>query len=134
MSPPPTVDSPEQVAARATDQTSSPGGKLVGFLVSFETNALGDFWVLRSGQLRVGRKDAAEGLAVAIEHPTVSSNHAVLHCDPDNQVFRVEDAGSANGTMLNGRPIAGQGPREVRDGDELRFGAYNAVLKLCAQG
>jgi pSer/pThr/pTyr-binding forkhead associated (FHA) protein len=91
-------------------------------------------WVLRSGLARVGRKDAAEGLAVQIDNPTVSSNHAVLSLDPDAQVYKLEDTQSANGTLLNGKPIAGQGAREVRDGDRLRFGAYNLVLKLFVGG
>jgi pSer/pThr/pTyr-binding forkhead associated (FHA) protein len=109
---------------------SAPGSKIVGFLVSFEQNEQGDFWALRAGQLRVGRKDAAEGLAVAIDHPTVSSNHALLTLDPDAQTFQIEDLRSANGTVLNGRAIAGQGPREVRDGDRVRFGGFSATLKL----
>lgn len=112
------------------DRVSSPGQKLVGFLVSFETNDQGDFWPLRQGQLRVGRKDAADGLAVSIDHPTVSSNHALLTLDPDTQVFQIEDLRSANGTVLNGKPIAGQGPREVRDGDRVRFGGFSATIKL----
>jgi pSer/pThr/pTyr-binding forkhead associated (FHA) protein len=99
-------------------------------LVSFETNEQGEFWVLRSGQLRVGRKDAADGLAIAIEHPTVSSHHALLTLDPAGGIFQLEDLRSANGTVLNGRPIAGMGPRELRDGDHVRFGGFSATLKL----
>lgn len=99
-------------------------------MVSFETNEQGEFWVLRGGQLRVGRKDAADGLAIAIEHPTVSSHHAILTLDPDGGLFQLEDLRSANGTLLNGRPIAGMGPRELRDGDHVRFGGFSATLKL----
>lgn len=102
----------------------------MGFLVSYDTNEQGDFWVLRAGFSRIGRKDAGEALAIAIDHPTVSSSHAVLTLDPENLLFRVEDTRSANGTQLNGKSIAGHGPRELRDGDRLRFGAYNATLKL----
>jgi pSer/pThr/pTyr-binding forkhead associated (FHA) protein len=87
-------------------------------------------WPLRAGQLRVGRKDAADGLDISIDHPTVSSNHAVLTLDPEGLMFQLEDTNSANGTLLNGKSIAGQGPREIRDGDKLRFGAFNLTLKL----
>jgi FHA domain len=112
------------------DRVSTTGAKIVGFLVSFETNDQGDFWVLRSGQLRVGRKDSADGLAVAIDHPTVSSSHAVLTIDPEAQLFQIEDTRSANGTVLNGRAISGLGARELRDGDRVRFGGFSATLKL----
>ncbi len=130
--PPPTVDSPspQQSGPTGADRSSSPGEKLAGFLVTFDINAQGDFWVLRTGRARVGRKDAAEGLSVPIEHPTVSSNHAILHLDPENHQFGLEDCGSANGTLLNGKAIAGQGTREIRDGDKIRFGAVNLIVKL----
>lgn len=121
---------PPAPRASQPDRASSTGSKIIGFLVSFETNDQGDFWVLRAGQLRVGRKDSADGLAIAIDHPTVSSSHAVLTLDPESQVFQVEDTRSANGTVLNGKPIAGQGAREVRDGDRVRFGGFSATIKL----
>lgn len=87
-------------------------------------------WPLHAGQLRVGRKGATDGLAVSIDHPTVSSNHAVLKIDPDAPMFQLEDSQSANGTLLNGKSIAGQGAREIRDGDKVRFGAFNLTVKL----
>jgi len=106
--------------------------KLVGFLACFDMEACGQYWVLRRGRLSIGRQGAAEGLDVAIAHPTVSSNHALLELDPEQGRFQLEDCNSANGTLINCRPIAGRGPREVRDGDKLRFGAVNLILKLLA--
>ncbi len=134
--PPPAQAAPTPAPSGGAPQErrSSPGGRLVGVLVSFEGSEQGELWVLRAGFSRIGRKDAADGLAVQIDNPTVSSNHAVLSLDPENQMFKIEDTQSANGTLLNGKPIAGQGPREVRDGDRLRFGAYNATLKLFTGG
>ncbi len=86
--------------------------------------------MIRGGQTKLGRKDAADGLDIEIDHPTVSSNHAVIHVDPETKMSQVEDTQSANGTQLNGQSIAGQGRREMRDGDVLRFGGFNATVKL----
>jgi len=99
-------------------------------LVSYDVNPQGTYYPLHTGTLRLGRKDAAPSLDVAIEHPTVSSNHALFYFDSARHVAQLEDTESANGTLLNDAPIAGTGKREVRDGDRIRFGAFKAILKL----
>lgn len=114
----------------ASAQPSSTRGKLVGFLITYELDPAGTFYPLYGGHTLVGRKDAAPGLDIAIEHPTVSSNHAAFHFDTNKHLAQVEDLQSANGTLLNDTAIAGQGRREVRDADRLRLGGVNLVLKL----
>lgn len=113
---------------------SSPAGssnaKLAGFLLSYDVEARGSFWPLRVGDNRVGRKGADAALDVAIDHPTVSSNHAVISVEPQGGVAQIEDQRSANGTFLHDKTIAGQGRRELRDGDRIRLGAVNVVVKL----
>lgn len=86
--------------------------------------------MLRNGTNRVGRKEAAAGLDVEVEHPTVSSNHALIHVDGESGLAQVEDTQSANGTQLNGQSITGQGRRELRDGDSLRLGGCSTLVKL----
>lgn len=99
-------------------------------MVTFDLNDKGDFWVLRQGHLRIGRKGAGEGLDIEIDHPTVSSNHGVIHLDPDAGLSQIEDSQSANGTLINGKAISGQGRRELRDHDKIRIGGVNFTLKL----
>jgi pSer/pThr/pTyr-binding forkhead associated (FHA) protein len=60
----------------------------------------------------------------------VSSNHAVIAVAGEDGVARIEDQRSANGTLLHEKAIAGQGQRELRDGDRVRFGAVNVIVKL----
>lgn len=105
------------------------GGKLVGFLLSYDVDPRGSFWTLRMGDNKVGRKGATDGLDIEIDHPTVSSNHAVVHVG-EHALARIEDMRSANGTLLHDKAIAGQGQRELRDGDRVRFGAVNVIVKL----
>ncbi len=126
----PTLGEGGVAATIASAQPHSSGGRLIGFLVSYDVTPQGGFHCLYSGTLRVGRKDAAPMLDVAIEHPTVSSNHALFYFDSSRHIAQVEDTGSANGTLLNDAPIAGTGRRELRDGDRIRFGAYKAIVKL----
>ena len=78
----------------------------------------------------VGRGDAD----VALRHPGVSRHHAAI--DADGQGFALRDAGSRNGTMLAGLPIAGtvrlEGSGTIGLGDEssLEFAVREDVLEL----
>jgi pSer/pThr/pTyr-binding forkhead associated (FHA) protein len=122
---------PAAVGAPGSSVTSNAqvGGKLVGFLLSYDVDPRGSFWTLRMGDNKVGRKGATDGLDIEIDHPTVSSNHAVVHVG-EHALARIEDMRSANGTLLHDKAIAGQGQRELRDGDRVRFGAVNVIVKL----
>ncbi|MEN9580717.1 MAG: hypothetical protein RJA70_3726 [Pseudomonadota bacterium] len=120
-------------AATSSPTAVSPAtqkSRVCGFLVTFELSDQGEFWVLRRGTLRVGRKGATEGLDIEIDHPTVSSSHGLIHVDHEGALSQIEDSQSANGTLLNGKSIAGQGRRELRDHDKIRIGGVNFIVKL----
>jgi pSer/pThr/pTyr-binding forkhead associated (FHA) protein len=102
---------------------------LAGFLVSFEYE-LGQFWPLYQGQNVVGRRDAAPGLDIQIDHPTTSSRHAVIYASARPGRLKVEDVGSTNGTQLGELPLERGKKYELRDGDTIRFGGYSLVVKL----
>ncbi|MEX2500386.1 MAG: sigma 54-interacting transcriptional regulator [Wenzhouxiangellaceae bacterium] len=63
--------------------------------------------------------------AIRIEHPTVSRKHARLNVG-ENHV-RVEDAGSSNGTRIEGRLISQ--PVRVAESRRLTFGMVEALLQ-----
>jgi hypothetical protein len=50
-------------------------------------------------------RDAGSTLALPAEVSTVSKSHARIAYDPARRCYVLEDLGSANGTMLDGRPI-----------------------------
>jgi hypothetical protein len=56
----------------------------------------------------------------------VSRQHAVLEFNEDT--LMLIDAGSANGTFLNGQRLSPNQPRVVRDGDEVRLGKLIAHI------
>ena len=103
---------------------------LAAFLVSYEGDDLGQFWPVHQGRNDVGRFGAAEGLSIMIDHPTTSSRHAVLLASARPGRIKVEDVGSTNGTYVNGERILRGARYEVRDGDVVRFGGFNAIVKL----
>jgi pSer/pThr/pTyr-binding forkhead associated (FHA) protein len=103
---------------------------LAGFLVSYDQTDIGIFWPIYQGQNVVGRKGAAPGLDIEIDHPTTSSRHAVLLASARPARLKVEDAGSTNGTYLGDQPLERGRKHELRDGDLIRFGGFSAIVKL----
>ena len=87
---------------------------------------------LSGDQVRIGRRSRARGLAPEIdltgppEDPGVSHLHAVLLAQADGSWMLV-DPGSANGTQVNGRPVAVNVPVPVSAGDRVHLGAWTVV-------
>ena len=72
----------------------------------------------------------APGLDIEIDHPTTSSRHAVIHATARPGRLRVEDPGSTNGTFLGEHMIEKSKPHELRDGEAVRFGGFNVIVKV----
>jgi hypothetical protein len=122
VSPPPSPVAPAPDAPRT----------LTGFLVSYETVALGQYWPIHQGRNVVGRLGAAPALDVEISHPTTSSRHAVLTAFARPGRVVLEDTGSTNGTFVNEAPVPPGQLCELHDGDRVRFGLFNTVIKIVA--
>lgn len=81
---------------------------------------------LASGENIIGRDDDC---AVLLNATGVSRRHAVIRLSGGGAV--IEDLGSKNGTWRNGQRLAG--PIELRDGDEIRFGAIGMTFRSSPQ-
>lgn len=103
---------------------------LVGFLVSFDNVELGQYWPIHQGRNVVGRQGAASGAQIEIAHPTTSSLHAVLLAVARPGRVVVEDHNSTNGTFVNENALAAGQRWELRDGDRVRFGLFNTIIKV----
>jgi pSer/pThr/pTyr-binding forkhead associated (FHA) protein len=101
---------------------------LVGFLVSYQDDALGKFWPLWQGKNTVGRAETGAKVDVEIAHGTTSTHHASIECEANR--FVLADLGSTNGTFHNEEAIGYQGRRELRDGDKIRFGGFSVITIL----
>ncbi|MFN0085373.1 MAG: FHA domain-containing protein [Blastocatellia bacterium] len=66
---------------------------------------------------------------VVIKDPTVSNFHAAFALRPDG-TLEIADRGSANGTCVNGVLLEPAGKCIVRDGDRVRFGDVEAMLRI----
>ena len=73
------------------------------------------------GVTTVGRARTAR---VVLDDSSVSAQHALLR--PVDGTWTIEDLGSKNGTMVNGRRI--QGPSNLACGDALQFGRVRLRL------
>ncbi|HEY3451798.1 MAG TPA: FHA domain-containing protein [Myxococcales bacterium] len=75
-----------------------------------------------SGEMVIGRSSAS---GLKLSHPSVSREHAIL--ERQGGRFFVHDAGSHNGTYVNGRQISGR--VEVFGGDEIALGKAVLILR-----
>lgn len=73
------------------------------------------------GTVRIGRASECE---VTLNDPGVSRTHAIV--ETAGAQPRVRDLGSTNGTFVNGERVTS---RELRSGDELRFGNTHVQLE-----
>lgn len=73
----------------------------------------------------IGRHPACD---VVVDCSAVSRQHASVTLDEGGLVL--EDMGSRNGTLVNGRPLAG--PCRLEDGDDLRVGTQR--FRVAAEG
>ena len=89
--------------------------KLVGWLVSFSWNENGEDYQLREGKTVIG---AANESDICLPDSEVSDVHATLLYR--DEVFRLKDEFSTNGTKVNGEDIIE--PVELNDGDAITLG------------
>ena len=99
--------------------SSAPASALVNpRLVGLVGPVGGETFPLDSGPLTVGR-DAGNTLALT-QDTTLSRKHARIESSGPNN-WAVTDAGSSNGTFVNGQKVSGS--QTLRVGDEIQIGA-----------
>lgn len=82
------------------------------------------------GSYYIGRHASCE---LQIRDASVSGVHAVLkvrHADHGGRVVLLGDAGSTNGTWLNGRRLAGDACATLRDGSTITLGKVNINVSV----
>jgi hypothetical protein len=103
---------------------------LAALLVSYETNPLGQAWMLHQGSNLVGRAGAVAGADLELPHATVSSKHALFMVSAHPGRVVITDFGSTNGTFVNDTALTAHEPRELRDGDRVRLGLFPVIVKI----
>lgn len=77
------------------------------------------------GTTMVGRE---AGVGLQLAYPLVSRKHAQLECSESK--CEVVDLGSANGTLLNGNPLAPNTPTPLASGDLLGIGPFEITCEV----
>lgn len=77
-------------------------------------------------KVTVGRATTKANWEISLQDPSVSRPHAQLELQESHWI--ITDLGSANGTIVNGAPIAEKG-RILRDGDLIAFGATLVLFR-----
>lgn len=78
---------------------------------------------LRADQVTIGRSSSS---AIHVVDATVSRTHALVQ--REGAGWAVRDAGSANGTSVNGRLIGGES-RRLEPGDEIAIGGARLIFR-----
>ena len=86
----------------------------------------GESFFIDRGQLTVGRDPASD---IFLNDMTVSRMHAVIECREN--IVSVRDAGSLNGTYLNGSWVD---TAVLADGDVLQIGTFQMVFRTNEDG
>ncbi len=83
------------------------------------------FTVREPGAHLIGR---GEQVPLRIDDKSVSRVHARLHFDTDRETVTLQDLGSSNGTLVDGKPA--DKPVPLADGDLVTLGQVELVVRL----
>jgi serine phosphatase RsbU (regulator of sigma subunit) len=95
-------------------------------LLTVQGPSVGQRFPLTRERVEIGRQGDSD---IYLESLAVSRQHARLV--RDGTAWFVEDAGSSNGTYINGEPVVGRVP--LREGDALQIGPYVFGLRADQQ-
>ena len=106
---------------------STETNKLVGWLVTFSWNPMGDDYRVREGKTHIGADPSQD---IYVDDAIASGEHATLLSK--NNVLKIKDNFSSNGTQVNGEDIEDV-PRVLKDGDSIKLGNTEFKLRLIAE-
>ncbi len=79
----------------------------------------------------VGRTRAAD---IFLDDPAISKLHAYFARDPLRGEYHLADAGSTNGTTVNGKKLLAKQPCKLKGGERLEFGrCFSATFLMPAK-
>lgn len=80
----------------------------------------GRMFELNQDEITIGRSDDR---TITLKDPTVSTLHCKITRNGDKTI--IVDAGSTNGTKINGEPLTGE--YELQNGDTVKIGAFDLL-------
>ena len=109
-------------------ETSNPDGgrKVVGILISYDTNPAGEIYKIYEGTTLVGRNVTCD-IAIT-KDMSMSSKHLLIQYVPSKGVFKAKDQGSANGTFVNGQVYVMDETIDLKTNDVIVLGGTKFVF------
>jgi len=81
----------------------------------------GQMFELKQDEITIGRSDER---TICLKDPTVSTLHCKVTRTEDGKLI-IADAGSTNGTKVNGAPLTAE--HELQNGDTVKIGAFELL-------
>jgi hypothetical protein len=111
---------------------------LVGFMVSYDYNPMGEVCSLRAGRLTVTSVPQSSGSSLLIEDPSISPNHAIIRVSASGEI-QVLDQLSESGTHIkrfgSEDEIELSGDKSfLEHGDTIRFGTRTFHVSIIIRG
>ena len=126
----------EQAAGASADEGPLPEG-VAALRIEIENAETPLLMPLKEGDLVIGRRDPMKNVTPALDlspykgyQMGVSRRHALIRFE--KQRLYLIDAGSRNGTYLNGHRLKADTPVSLRDGDQMAIG--KVVMRVYLQG
>lgn len=113
-----TVVLPSETEEILNVETTSSEGESVPIAILKVTEGQGEDIRLAAGKTTFGRR--TDNNVVISGDPYISGKHAEFICSEDK--VTIADAGSTNGTLLNGERLTPDQPQELEEGDEMKLG------------
>ncbi|MCL1932723.1 MAG: FHA domain-containing protein [Candidatus Azobacteroides sp.] len=111
------------IAGIRSSEKPQEGKKLVGFLVSYSLNPLGDFFPVFEGRNYIGRDNSS---TICIQGDSlISSNHFSILYRTIDKKFKWKDEHSSNGTFINEK-LSDEG--ELKNFDTIRIGSTKLLF------
>lgn len=125
---------PQSFEHAVQPQRRSSSGKVIGFLVSFDSDENGECFDIRSGRLLITCRPTDQGDYILINHETISPLHAIIRATKEGKVEVLDQLSEyGTGIIRSGQEdeIEVAGARMVlQHGDVLRFGERRFIVCL----
>ena len=117
---------PNREGVISNDNSVRQTRKLTGWLVSFTIDTMGIDFRLFEGQNKVGRESSCT--VRIIQDGLISAHHATILFR--NNMFYLRDEMTTNSSFINGVELLPGATMEIKDGDKLKFGNNDFLLRV----
>ncbi|MCB0334046.1 MAG: hypothetical protein KDD55_11140 [Bdellovibrionales bacterium] len=99
--------------------------RLIGWLVSYQNDEMGESHEIRSGRTLISSKNGLDGKVIELHEQSIAAPHSAMNASPQHQLV-LQDIFSPSGTFLQRSADKDEskvnGPIEVHHGDWIRIG------------